>query len=141
MQSKKQKSEAPQSFAVMKDLTDRGEDISHTVQRLGDLLAPAGFSATLQLCLRDADTSKPSSCFQLKLAQGKVTVSTKSSKKPDIELIMRPETWLQIAAGKLPPHQVFLTGGMRLRGNADLAQKMLKHLAAGPGQTHLCLGV
>ena len=70
----------------------------------------------------------------------KATVSTGPADKPDLELIMAPETWWEVASGRLAPHEAFSSGRMRVRGDTDLAQDVLKHAAASPGPTHLCRG-
>ena len=133
--------ESPLTFAALKDLTAGAEKgIEDTFKRLGQLLAPSGLRATLQVCLLHGPTGQSPSYFKLVLTAGKATISSTPAKKPDVELIMTPETWLQIAAGKAPPHQAFLSGRMRVRGNTDLAQRMLTYVAAGPGRTHLCMG-
>ena len=57
----------------------------------------------------------------------------RASKKPDVEIITREETWWEIANGELPPLEAFVSGRMRVRGNIGLAKRIfLIDLAAEP---------
>ena len=56
----------------------------------------------------------------------------------DVEVITTPETWLAIASGELAPLDAFTGGKMRVRGDYQLARRVMAHLAAGPGRTDFC---
>src|ERR1700690_3474072 len=129
------------AFAVLKDLTAGVKsDPRSTFDRLAELLAPSKLRGTLQIWLVSDEPSQAESCFRLTSAAKKWSVSTAAAKKVNVELAMKPEVWSQIASGRLAPHDAFLSGRMRVRGNTALAQEMLKHLAGSSGRTHLCLG-
>jgi putative sterol carrier protein len=130
------------AFAVLLDLTAPGpRDVLKTFDRLGDLLAPSQRRSTVQLRLVHDATGDQTSCVRLTLDAGKATTSSEPLDNPDVELITTPEVWWEIATGKLAPHDAFLGGRMRVRGNTRVAQDMLKLVAASPdGRTHLCSG-
>jgi hypothetical protein len=132
----------PDKFAVLKDLTAPGpRDLARTVERLGELLAPSRLRANLQLRLVHDTAGKETACVRLTLDLGTATTSSEPMDDPDLELITTPDTWWEIATGKLAPHDAFLGGRMRVRGDTDLAQDMLREVAASPaGRTHLCGG-
>jgi putative sterol carrier protein len=134
-------SDKGEGFAVLPDLTvpHRGE-IQETLNRLGELLASSQLRVTLQLRLVHDAAAQRVSCFNLVLDGRKATTSAEPANKPDVELIMVPETWWEIASGRVAPHEAFLRGRMRVRGDTDLAQRMLKYVAGSSGRTHLCTG-
>jgi putative sterol carrier protein len=71
----------------------------------------------------------------------KTSTSSERADDFDVEIITTPETWWEIATGKLAPHDAFLTGRMRVRGDTSMAQNGLKQAAASPeGRTHFCTG-
>jgi putative sterol carrier protein len=72
-----------------------------------------------------------------------VAIGTKSKRsakaaKPTVEVITTPEIWKEIASGRLAPHDAFLEGRMRVRGDVRVAQRMVKHLAGAEGLTSVC---
>ena len=127
-------------FAMIKDLTAGGRnDTAGTFKSLSELLAASHLRGTLQVWLVP-DKHTQASCFRVNFAARKSTLSTTAVKKPSVELVMKPEVWAQIAAGRLAPIDAFMDGLMRIRGDVTLAQKMMKHSAGSPGRTHFCLG-
>jgi putative sterol carrier protein len=130
-------------FAVLKDVTNRAS-LADTFERLGNLLAQSELRGSLKVQLleaADADTGKRQErYFTIVVADNKVKIKTGESEAADVELITTPDTWWEIAAGKLAPHDAFFNGRMRIRGDFGLAQDMLKSAAASTGRTHLCKG-
>jgi putative sterol carrier protein len=115
--------------------------MAKTIDRLGELLAPSQIRAIFQLRLVYDTAGDQTSCVKLVLDAGKATTSSEAVDDPDVEIITTPDTWWEIATGKLAPHEAFFGGRMRLRGDARIAQDMLKQVAASPeGRTHLCTG-
>ena len=127
---------------MLQDLTAPGPpDVAKTLERLGELLAPSRLHATLQLQLVHDNVGDKTSSVRLILEGEKTRTSSERADDFDVEIITTPETWWEIATGKLAPHDAFLTGRMRVRGNTRMAQNMLKQAAASPpGRTHLCTG-
>jgi len=50
-------------------------------------------------------------------------------KKADVHVVMRPETWTQIASGQLAPYEALLSGKLRVGGDLELAKRITKHLS------------
>jgi putative sterol carrier protein len=125
-------------FATLKDLTRGGKaSIAETTKSLGEQLAVAGAKGTFRLSLAEGRGSAKATVYDLPLGGAK-TKAAKSSAKPAVELITTPETWMEVASGRLAPHDAFLGGRMRVRGNAFTAQRLLKHIAGSEGRTFLC---
>ena len=49
-------------------------------------------------------------------------------KEADVVVVMRPETWTQIAQGQLAPYEALYTGKLRVGGDFELAKAIVKHL-------------
>jgi putative sterol carrier protein len=128
----------PSTFAAMQNLAPSGErDVTKALHRLGELLAPSQLHATFQLQLVHDAVGEQTSSVRLMLADGKATISSERVDNPDVEIITTPETWWEIATGKLAPHDAFFSGRMRVRGDTRMAQNMLKVVASPEGETHL----
>lgn len=50
-------------------------------------------------------------------------------KKPHVRVMVRHETWLQIARGKLSPFEAFITGRLLVGGDTELAKRLVQHLS------------
>jgi putative sterol carrier protein len=129
-------------FPVVQDLSAPGpRDLARTVDRLGELLSSSQIRATFQLRFVHDTAGDQTSCLRLVLDAGKATTSSEPVENPDVEIITTPDTWWEIATGKLAPHDAFRSGRMRLRGSRRIALSMLNRVAASPGgRTHLRAG-
>jgi hypothetical protein len=129
-------------FAVMKDLKKvGGASAAETTRKLGEELASAKAHGILRLRLLEGGDLAKASVFDIPLggaAGAKGKGSAKGTGNPTVELITTPETWDEIASGRLAPHDAFLGGRMRVRGNAFTAQRLFKHVAGSEGRTFLC---
>jgi hypothetical protein len=126
-------------FAVMKDLTSGGRTgTQDTFHRLGELLATSKLHGTLRLRIPGGGAAKEA-VFSVRIGGGKTPPSTRVA-KPSVELITTAETWAEMAGARLSPLEAFLRGQMRVRGDVELAQNMMKHVAGSEGRTHLCGG-
>jgi len=126
-------------FAVIKDLTASGRHSpKDTMNRLRELLASTKLRGTLHLQLLEGGDPKNAATHTVTLGAEKPKTGSKATAKRTVELITTPEIWAQIASGRLAPHDAFLSGRMRVRGSAALAQTMLRHVAASDGLTTLC---
>lgn len=124
-------------FATLKNLTSAGNSPEQTLTRLAELLAPSKIKGTLQLRLLREGKMEGSSVSSVAIGAAKTKGGAKAA-KPTVEVITTPETWSEIASGRLAPHDAFLGGRMRVRGDASAAQRMLKHLAGSEGLTSVC---
>jgi hypothetical protein len=126
-------------FAVLKDLTNSGQSTpAETLHRLGELLEPSKVHGTVHLQLLEggAVSDVPAHTVTFGVAKGKST--PKAVLKRTVKIITTPETWAEIASGRMAPHDAFLSGRMRVRGNVALAQTLIRHVAASDGITSLC---
>jgi SCP-2 sterol transfer family len=126
-------------FAVLKDLTSSARSTpAETLHRLGELLRPSKVHGTLHLRLLHGGTLSDSSTFSVTFGTAKGKSTPKAALNRTVEIITTPETWAEIAGGRMAPHDAFLSGRMRVRGNVALAQTLIRHLAGSDGIVSLC---
>jgi putative sterol carrier protein len=124
-------------FAVLKNLTSAGTSPGATLKQLAELLAPAKLQGSLKLQLLQDGKLENASSFQVSFG-GKKQKSRGGKAAHPVELITTPDTWTEIASGRLAPHDAFLGGRMRVRGDLRLAQLILRQAAGSAGLTFLC---
>jgi putative sterol carrier protein len=125
----------------------RREDAGDALLSLARQLADTPERGRVQLRLVGRSESE-SETWDVELAPkgakaAKRTKAGKTSRRaggklPDLEIVTRAETWDCIADGSLSPLEAFLGGRLRLRGDAELAKRIVRHLAADDGEVDIC---
>jgi putative sterol carrier protein len=78
------------------------------------------------------------SAFSVTFGAEKGKSTAKAALNRTVETITTPETWAEIAGGRMAPHDAFFSGRMRVRGSVALAQTLIQHAAGSDGITSLC---
>ena len=102
-------------------------DIATALQAVAETLADCEEECTLQI--RSFD-DKREHCFVLEIRKESVSLGTEPIKRPDLELIARSDIFDSILLGSESPLEVFLRGRMRVRGNLEMAERLMRHLAS-----------
>ena len=101
-------------------------DLGKTFDRAAEILTRSKEEATIQFRL----VGETPTCWTISLGgKGAKAVADKPVTKPDFEIITSTETWAQIADGALAPLRAFTQGKMRVRGDIELGEKLLKRLS------------
>ena len=116
------------SYFTLRRLTESTErDLDKTFQRMIELLEDSEESARIQFqIIRDTQPL----CWCLELERRSCRVTREKIEHADFEIITKAKTWWQIAEGSLAPLRAFTQGKMRVRGNIELGQRVLKQLAS-----------
>jgi putative sterol carrier protein len=93
--------------------------------------------AVFQLRLLREGKMEGSSVSSVAIGPTKAKRGRKAS-RPTVEVITTSDTWKEIASGRLAPHDAFLGGRMRVRGDVRTAQRIVKHLSGSEGLTSVC---
>ena len=101
---------------------DAGEGVRRLAAALQGLEAPA----RLHLRLLDGETVEHWDVEGGTLAPA---AHQQAPKNADVTLILRRETWLRMALGRLSPFDALLYGGMRVGGDTALAKQIARHLS------------
>jgi putative sterol carrier protein len=122
-------------FAALKKLVDPGEeDLGKGFARLSEALKASGELADVQF---DIVRGRATRRWTLMLEPKAAAAAERASRRPDLRVLIRQETWQRIAAGELSPLDAFLAGELRIRGDTELAKRLLKR-AGGAGETDVC---
>jgi putative sterol carrier protein len=122
-------------FARLKRLVEPGEeDIEKAFARLSDLLKATGEQAEVQV---DIVGARRTDRWTVSLEPRAAAASERAARHPDLRVLVAQGTWQQIAEGDVSPLDAFLSGRLRLRGDAELAKRLLKR-AGGAGETDVC---
>ena len=118
-------------FAKFKPLTQINvSQPSTTFEQMARSLTDAPFKGVARFQLW---TGSQSESFTISIEKGKTNMEKNSDRKPDLEIITSPETWLLIAQGTLAPLEAFARGLMRVRGDIKLGQQIINSLAESEG--------
>lgn len=100
-----------------------------TFERMAELLAGMPGRARVQFVLLDGDQQRP---WGLELRNKTCRMKATRVERPDLEIVTTPETWQRIAEGELSPIEAFLSGRLTVAGKLELAQVIVRRLAADP---------
>jgi putative sterol carrier protein len=114
-------------FAPLKSLVSgRGRDADASLSKLSQSLASLPKPVRVHVQLIDGDQ-----CEDWEVAAGAKKGSAKRAKPKtaDVRVVLRKETWLQIAGGKLSPYDALFNGKLRIGGDVELAKQLVRHLS------------
>lgn len=105
-------------------------DLDTTFQRMAEFLtAPEEDIQDARVQFRILEGAQEL-CWHLDLTPKGCQVRAEKISRPDFEIITKAETWKQIALGSLSPLSAFTQDKMRVRGNIELGQRLLRRLAS-----------
>uniref|UniRef100_A0A914Z1J1 Sterol carrier protein 2 n=1 Tax=Panagrolaimus superbus TaxID=310955 RepID=A0A914Z1J1_9BILA len=100
-----------QSDAIFKEIQARAESEKDLVKNV---------QASFRITVTDGKTTK---AWTINLKKDPPFIG-ESSEKVDVEINVKDEDFVQMAAGKLKPDQAFMQGKMKLKGNIAKAMKL-----------------
>ena len=86
-----------------------------------------GAKAKASLHLRLVSGTETETTDHWEVAGGKARRA--EPKGADVVVVMRPETWLAIARGELPPYEALISGKLRVGGDLEAAKEMVRNLS------------
>jgi putative sterol carrier protein len=124
-----------QRFATFRPLTQRlRSEIGETLRGMSASLRQTRERGRIHFRILDA-TGRTDWTLEL----GKASkVVERAVGKPKLEVVTRADTWHLIAAGELSPLEAFITGKLRLRGDVEMAKRIVRHLAISEGEIDIC---
>ena len=115
-------------FARLKPLASDRDDTEKSLNKLAQALTGLGKPMLLDVRLVTGNEVERVEHWEVKAGSKDAKVQRKQSNKPDVILVMRPETWTQIAQGLLAPYDALLAGKLRVGGDFEMAKDITKHL-------------
>ena len=114
-------------FAPLKSLVSgRGRDVDASLSKLSQSLGSFKKPLRIHVQLIDGDQ-----CEDWEVAAGSKKGSARRAKPKaaDVRVVLRKDTWLQIAGGRLSPYDALFRGKLRIGGDVDLAKMLVRHLS------------
>ena len=117
----------PTAFAPLRALLKSDEtDLTQSLQRLSAELA--SFDAPMRLQVQVLEGSSTHD-WELECGRDRASPSRPRANATDVRVVVRRDTWLQIAQGKLNPFDAFISGKLRVGGDVELAKRLVQHLS------------
>lgn len=120
-------------FATLKPIADVGDDAAKGLRKLSQVLSD--YPSPIRLAVRLVSGGGGSGVDEV-VEHWEVRTGLKTAKPrrkeltdADVVVVMRPETWLQIAQGKLAPYEALYTGRLRVGGDFEAAKALTRHLS------------
>jgi hypothetical protein len=109
-------------------VADDGQDAATSLTKLAEALAGFGTPARIHLRLLDNDDLEKIDHWDVEVGSPKGTARRGEPKAADVVVVLRHDTWLQIAQGRLSPFDALFAGKLRVGGNVELAKQITRHL-------------
>lgn len=125
------------SYVKLRNVVESYEhDLGETFQRIAELLKSTDEHALLQIRILSGEKHL---YWCLELNENGCKVRAEKHDHSDFEVVMRAETWWQIAEGSLSPLEAFIQNKMKIGGDVELGKRILRRLAASEGSVDICL--
>jgi len=117
-----------QTFTCLTPLAAADDDPATSMTALSRALSdfPAAVTVNVRLLGDDGETVEH---WDVQGGSKKAKAVARVPKTPDIIVVMRPETWQQIAQGRLAPYEALYAGKLRVGGNFETAKAITRHLS------------
>jgi len=121
---------APSSaFAQLKPLVADADDAAKALKALSKALGSYQSPVRLHVRLVSGEDGETVEHWDVQSgAKDSPKAEQKKPKRADVIVVMRPETWLLIAKGRLAPYEALYTGKLRVGGDMELAKAITRHL-------------
>ena len=125
---REQTGHAPASrFAPLQALLgDQEPDVTTGFQRMAEALG--NYDSPVRIQIRLIDDEKVDS-WEIEGGSASPAARRREPKNADVVVVLRPDTWVQIAQGRLAPFDALFAGKLRVAGDLELAKRITQHLS------------
>jgi putative sterol carrier protein len=116
------------AFARLKPLAKDRDDPTMAIKALASALSGYRTVVNLHVRLVSGDDGESVEHWHVQGGSKTAKAQQKEPKKSDVVVVMRPETWLQIAQGRLAPYEALYSGKLRVGGDLEAAKAIVQHL-------------
>src|SRR5687768_4078250 len=115
------------AFAPMQRLLEEDkQEPEESFQKLAQALK--NYDAPVRLHIRLLNEDKVVH-WEVEGGSGRSAARRNEPKEADVFVVVRRETWVQIAQGRLSPFDALFSGRMRIGGNIEAAKRIAQHLS------------
>ena len=120
----------PIAFARLRPLVAAQKaDVAGSLKSLSKALSNYGSAVRIHIHLGEGAEGEKVDHWEVEGGSAKATARNSKPKNADIHVVMRPETWMQIAQGRLAPYDALLGGKLRVGGDLEKAKSITQHLS------------
>jgi len=113
-------------FARLKPLAQAKDDPAKGLEKLAQALSSYKSPVSLHIRLVTGDAVDH---WEVQGGRKNAKAQRKQPKDADVVVVMRPETWAQIAQGELAPYDALYSGKLRVGGDFEAAKAITEHLS------------
>ena len=115
-------------FARLRRFAGQQDDAAKSLEQLAKALSGLGTLVRMHIQLVSGTDGETVEHWEVH-GGSKVGKAKKGKPKDaDVVVVMRPETWAQIAQGQLAPYEALYLGKLRVGGDFEKAKAIVKHL-------------
>lgn len=120
----------PQSpFARLKPLSGDRDNSETGLTQLAQALSNYKKPTLLNVRLVTGKDGEPMEHWEINAGSKDSKAQRKESANADVVVVMRPETWSQIAQGVLAPYDALFAGKLKVGGDVETAKDITRHLS------------
>jgi hypothetical protein len=123
-------------FARLKPFAGPQDDAAKGLGELAQALKDYGTPVRLHIRLISPKNEASVDHWEIVGGVKNAKAQRKVPKDPDVILVMREETWTQIAQGQLAPYEALYSGKLRVGGDFAAAKAITQHLS-DPAATYV----
>jgi len=123
------------AFAPLKPLAQERDDPAKALKSLASALSDFRSPVRLHVRLVTGDDGETVEHWEVLGGSKSAKAQQKEPSQADVILVMRPETWMEIAQGRLAPYEALYTGKLRVGGDMEAAKSITRHLS-DPASTY-----
>ena len=116
------------SFARLRTLARPQDDAAKGINQLSKALNGLGKQVRLHIGLVSGPDAARVQHWDVQGGAKSGKVTRGKPKEADVVVVMRPETWAEIAQGQLAPYEALYSGKLRVGGDFEMAKAIVKHL-------------
>jgi SCP-2 sterol transfer family protein len=115
-------------FARLRMLARQQDDVASSLKHFSKALTGLGKPVRLHIRLVSGANGEKVEHWEVHGGSKSGKAKKGKPKDADMVVVMRPETWAQIAGGMLAPYEALYTGKLRVGGDLEVAKAIVKHL-------------
>ncbi|MGA7203594.1 MAG: SCP2 sterol-binding domain-containing protein [Specibacter sp.] len=116
------------TFACLTPLATPADDTAASLTALSQALSTFSTAVTVSVRLLGGEDETVEH-WDVQAGSGGAKAVAGQPRTPDVIVVMRPETWQQIAQGRLAPYEALYAGKLRVGGDFDVAKAITRHLS------------
>ena len=115
-------------FAPLRALAAEPDDPSAVLKALAEALTKFPDKINIHVRLVSGDEAETIQHWDVQAGSKSAKAQQKKPNRSHVTVMLRPETLMEIAQGRLAPYEALYTGRLRVGGNLDSAKAIVRHL-------------